>query len=221
MQPSIKTENRVNCIILGGGGHAHVVIDSLKMSGLCMSYAILDPDQSLWGLDVLGVPVAGGDALLPDLVDQGANWFVVGLGSIGNNKPRQRLYELGLSHKLRPLTVIHPTAVPSQWAKVGLGGQLLPRSIVNAGATLGVNVVVNSGAIVEHHCVLGDHVHVATGAQLASNVHVGTGAHVGAGATVKQEIDIGAWAIVGAGAVVVKDVPPNTVVAGVPARPLR
>jgi UDP-perosamine 4-acetyltransferase len=51
-------------------------------------------------------------------------------------------------------------------------------------------------------------------------VRVGAGAHIGAGATVRQGIAIGEQAIVGAGAVVVKDVPPNTVVVGVPARPI-
>jgi UDP-perosamine 4-acetyltransferase len=210
----------VYCLILGGGGHARVLIDSLRGSGFTESCAILDSDSSLWGKDLLGVSILGDDNLLPQFVLGGASCFVVGLGSSGNNRPRQRLFELGLSHNLKPLIVIHPAAVCSPWATIGSGSQLLPASIVNAGATVGENAIVNSGAIVEHDCWLGDHAHVATGATLASTVRVGTGAHIGAGATVRQGLNIGEWAIVGAGAVVVKDVPPRAVVVGVPARPL-
>jgi acetyltransferase-like isoleucine patch superfamily enzyme len=47
------------------------------------------------------------------------------------------------------------------------------------------------------------------------------GASVGSGATILSNVVIGDNAIVGAGAVVTKDVPPNTVVAGNPARVLR
>jgi acetyltransferase-like isoleucine patch superfamily enzyme len=47
------------------------------------------------------------------------------------------------------------------------------------------------------------------------------GASVGSGATILSSITIGENAIVGAGSVVTRDVPPNAVVAGNPARILR
>ncbi len=47
------------------------------------------------------------------------------------------------------------------------------------------------------------------------------GASIGSGATILCGVTIGENAIVGAGSVVTKDVPPNTVVAGNPARVLR
>jgi acetyltransferase-like isoleucine patch superfamily enzyme len=47
------------------------------------------------------------------------------------------------------------------------------------------------------------------------------GASVGSSATLMSKIIIGENAIVGAGSVVTKDVPPNTIVAGNPARVLR
>jgi acetyltransferase EpsM len=124
----------------------------------------------------------------------------------------------------------HPLGTVTDWdmrrallagAEVGPECQLLPGSIVNAGANLEKNVIVNSGDIMEPDCVIGDHAHIATGAKLASTVQVGIGAHIAAGATVRQSIRIGEGVIVGAGAIVVKDVGPGVVVAGVPARPIR
>jgi acetyltransferase-like isoleucine patch superfamily enzyme len=51
-------------------------------------------------------------------------------------------------------------------------------------------------------------------------VVVGEGAMIGAGAVVLPGVEIGHDAQVGANAVVTEDVPPETTVAGIPARPV-
>src|SRR5271156_5113803 len=53
------------------------------------------------------------------------------------------------------------------------------------------------------------------------NTVVKKGASIGSGATILSNVSIGENAIVGAGSVVTKDVPPNTIVVGNPARILR
>lgn len=50
---------------------------------------------------------------------------------------------------------------------------------------------------------------------------VKSGASIGSGSTILSKVVIGENAIVGAGSVVTRDVPPNTIVAGNPARILR
>jgi sugar O-acyltransferase (sialic acid O-acetyltransferase NeuD family) len=212
---------KVVCIVLGGGGHARVLINSMLVSEAAFTYGVLDADRSLWGQNVFGVPILGNDDLLPELIEQGVNHFVVGLGSVGSNTLRARLFSVGLSWSLKPLTVRHPSTICSQWAEVGAGSQLMPGSIINAGAKLGVNVIINSGALVEHGCIIGAHAHIATGAKLLGDVRVGAGAHIGAGAAVRQGLSIGNNSIVGMGAVVLRDVPPRTIMIGVPARKLR
>lgn len=207
------------CVILGGGGHARVLIDCVNAIGGILLTGILDSNRALWGQELLGIPILGSDDLLAERKTRGITCFAVGLGGVGDNRPRERLFKLGLSYGLEPLTLVHPNSSCSRWAKVGLGSQLLPGCIVNPGTELSENVIVNSGAIVEHDCLIGNHAHVASGAILASTVTVGDRVHVGAGATIKQCVTVGEDAVVGAGAVVVKDVSANTVVVGVPARP--
>jgi sugar O-acyltransferase (sialic acid O-acetyltransferase NeuD family) len=208
-------------VVLGGGGHARVLIDSLQASESAVIYGVLDADRSLLGQSLLGVTILGGDDLLPGLIERGVTHFAVGLGSIGNSHLREQLFEAGVNCSLKPLTVMHPSSTCSVWAEIGAGAQLFPASVVNAGAKLSENVIINSGAVVEHDCIIGAHAHIATGAKLSGGVQVGAGAHIGAGAVIKQNLSIGAGAIVGAGACVVKDVEPGVVVVGVPARMLR
>ena len=118
MEHKRDTNEDIRCVILGGGGHASVLIDSLIASALATPYAVLDPDRSRWGRDVLGVPILGDDDLLSEMVNRGVNCFAVGLGATGDNRPRQRLFEMGLFHNLEPLTVIHPKAICSGAAKI-------------------------------------------------------------------------------------------------------
>ena len=205
-------------MVIGGGGHARVVIDSLVLSGVADPVAILDANRDLWGTFVYGVPVVGSDECLLEQKDRGITHFVVGVGSVRDNRPRSRLFEMGLRQGLSPLTVRHPESVCSPRAEVGFGSVLLPGSVVNAGAVLGRNVIVNTGAVVEHDCRVGDHAHIASRACLCSAVEASDYAHIGSGATVRQCLSIGTGAVVGAGAVVVADVAPWSVVMGVPAR---
>lgn len=215
------TAGNPSCVILGGGGHAAVLVDALLACGGVRIHGIVDPDPALAGKNVLGVAVLGGDGLLAGLLGEGVRHFVVGVGAVARNDRREALFRLALESGLSPLTVRHPAAVVSSFAAIGEGAQLLAGSVVNARAGLGRGVLVNSRAVVEHDCLVGDHAHVATGACLCGGVLVGALAHIGAGATVLQNRRVGTGAVVGAGAVVVRDVPPGAVVAGVPARGLR
>ena len=204
----------------GAGGHARVIIELIRYQADYELVGLLTPDSNLLGRFILGVPVLGNDDLLPALYEQGIRNFFVGVGGTGDNTLRKHLFELARQHGMDPVTLIHPQAIVSPSVEIDSGTVILAGAILNAGASVGFNGIVNTGAIVEHDCVIGDHVHIATGARLAGMVRIGDGAHIGIGASVKQGINIGERAIVGAGAVVVKDVAPQTVVVGVPARSL-
>jgi UDP-perosamine 4-acetyltransferase len=202
---------------LGAGGHAKVVMEILQMSGEYEVIGLLDPQSSLWQTDVLNVPVLGDDNLLPELYNQGVRYAFIGLGSVGDSRPRQRLYQRARDQKLEIVRAIHPQAWISPSAQVGYGPTIMAGAVINADARLGEHVIVNTGAVVEHDCVIGDHVHIATGAHLAGGVHVAAGTHIGLGASVLQGVHVSQNAIVGSGAVVLNHVPEDTTVVGVPA----
>ncbi len=208
----------VRLLILGGGGHAKVIIDALRSSGERRPIGIVEADGTRTGELVLDVPIVGSDAMIPDLVRAGATHFAIGLAGTRDNALRARLHDRAVALGLAPQSVIHPASAVSRWATVGPGCQVLAGAVVNAAARLGAHVVVNTGAIVEHDCAIGDYVNLATGARLTGGVVVDDLAYIGAGAVVRQLIRVGRAAIVGAGAVVVKEVRADSIVAGVPAK---
>lgn len=207
-------------IILGAGGHAKGVVDTIVAQQRYQLYGLTAPEQDCNTTDVLGYPILGSDACIPDLHANGIENYIVGMGATGNNDARKRLFELGAEFGLQAVTVQHPGATVAGSADVLSGTVLFAGAIVGASSHIGHNVIVNHGAIVDHDNHISDHAHIAPGACLCGNVTVGYGAHIGAGAVVIQGISIGERAVVGAGAVVTSNVDAGTVVTGVPARVL-
>ena len=204
------------CIVIGGGGHAKMVLEILRLQRKVRIAGVADPNRAL--KSVAGLPVLGGDEVLPDARKRGIGCFAVGVGGVPDNRPRAALYRKAVEAGLKPLQAIHPSSVVSKSAVLGAGTMVLPGAVINPDAVLGVNVIVNSAAVVEHDVRIADHAHVAPGAVLCGGAEIGEGAFIGAGAVVIQGVRIGAWAVVAAGAVVLKDVPARARVAGVPAR---
>jgi UDP-perosamine 4-acetyltransferase len=205
---------------IGAGGHAKVLLESLQARGDFEVVGLLDADPKLKGTTVLGVQVLGGDELLAKLHADGVSHAFIGVGGVGDNGPRRKVFEALRKQGFELISVVHASAFVSPSASVGEATSICPGAIVGAGAKLGRNVIVNSGAIVEHDCEVADHAHIASGATLAGGVQVDEGAHVGAGATVKQGVHIGREAVVAMGAAVITDVRAGSTVGGVPARPL-
>ncbi len=117
--------------------------------------------------------------------------------------------------------IVHASAVVSPTATLGEGVIVNAGSVIGSHVALGPFSLVNRGATVGHDTQAAAFASIGPGANLASGVRVGRGAVVGIGATVIENVVIGDGAYVGAGAVVLRDIEPNVVVAGVPARVIK
>lgn len=200
---------RSRVAVLGGGGHAKVVIGTLRTAGWTAMVA-LDDNPSTWGTSLLGVPVRGPVA---SLADHDVDGVVV---AIGSNDARSRV--VSAAGDVEWVTIIHPSATIDASVVLGAGTVVFAGAVIQPDARLGSHVIVNTSATVDHDCVIDDFVHLAPGVHLAGDVHVGRGAFLGIGSVAIPGRRIGPNAIVGAGGVVIRDVAAGAVVVGVPAR---
>jgi UDP-perosamine 4-acetyltransferase len=205
---------------LGAGGHAAVLIELLQALGGYEVVEVTDANPALWGQDILGVPIRGGDDRLPALRASGVSGAFVGVGAIKTVAPRRAVFERAVSLGFDLITGVHPAAYVAPSASLGRGTCVLPTAMVGTRVRLGEDVTVYSGVLIEHDTEVGDHTHLSPGVHLAGGVRIGTGCFVGIGASVIQGVRIGDDAIVGAGAVVLRDLPAGCTAVGIPARPV-
>ncbi len=86
-------------------------------------------------------------------------------------------------------------------------------------------ITIDYGALIGHNVILATINHDLNPEKGRKNhyapIHIGSHVWIGSNATILPGVTVGDWAVVAAGAVVTKDVPPMTVVGGVPAKVLK
>jgi len=211
----------VNKIVLvGAGGHALSVIDSIQSKGKYEIVGITDLGYEV-GEKVLGQEIIGNDAILKSVFDSGVKHAFVTVGSIGNSSLRKKLY-----HMLKDLGFSLPALVDissNVGSDVGLGEGVYigKNTVVNAKSTIGDMVIINTSAIVEHGCYIDQFTHIGPGAVICGDVRIGVETHVGANAVIIQGIDIGDHSIIGAGSIVAHDMPSKVMAYGNPCKVVR
>jgi sugar O-acyltransferase (sialic acid O-acetyltransferase NeuD family) len=205
-------------VIWGSAGHAKVLASLVALRG---GRVIALFDQHAVPSPLAGVAVHVGEEGFERWADSAeALSQVFALVAIGGSHGRDRI-AIQQRFRLRGLrveSIVHPDASVCAGASLGAGTQVLAQAVVAADARVGEACIVNHRASIDHECVVGDGVHLAPGATLCGCVTLHDNVMIGAGAVVLPRLSIGENSIVGAGAVVTRDVPPNVVVVGNPAR---
>ena len=143
--------------------------------------------------------------------------FTPVVSAVGSPAVRKKLLEIWKGNEF--FIALSPGAIVDGTARIGLGSQVAPLSIIMTGANVGKHCIINIHSSVSHDCVLGDYVTLSPGVHLGGGVNVGAGAFIGIGATIIDGVKIASGVVVGAGAVVVRDLTiENGVYVGNPAR---
>ena len=198
-------------IVYGGGGHGKSLIDLIRSLNVYTIIGVVD-DGLVPGTSILGIPVLGGEAELPELHARGVRLAVNAVGGIGNIAVRVKVFQLLAEAGFSCPAFVHPTAFIEASASLSAGVQVFPHAYVGSETQVGFGAIVNTGAIVSHDCVLEDYVNISPGAMLAGEVHVGAATLVGMGATINLGVKIGSATRIGNGATVKSDVPTGGVV---------
>jgi UDP-perosamine 4-acetyltransferase len=206
-------------VVVGGGGHAKVVITILRK---LKRYRILGYTDLKDKGAVAGIPYLGSDRELAALTAGPKKLNVaIALGQVGLGKPRYQLWRRLDSPALSFPLVVSPDAIVNEGVAGGEGAVVMDGAVINTGATIGRGAIVNTNSTIEHDVVLADWVHVAPGATISGGVTIGRFSMIGAGATVIEAIKIAPGCMVGAGATVVHDLTEAGVYVGTPARRIK
>lgn len=196
-------------IMIGAGGHAESVADSLDKNEYKL-VGFIDSNKSGYHM---GLPILGKD--ITDVPEYQSYYYFVSIGDVGY---RELWFKKLLELDLHVINVIDKTAIISPAASIGVGNFIGKLAIVNAGAVIGDNNVINTKALIEHKCRVGNHTHISTNSSINGDVVVEDSVFFGSTAVCIGQLKIGHNSVIGAGSVVISDVEPWTTVVGVPAR---
>lgn len=124
---------------------------------------------------------------------------------------------------------IEPGAFIRDRVKIGKNAVIMMGAVINIGSEIGEGTMIDMNAVLGARATVGKNVHVGAGAVLAgvleppsaTPVIIEDNVMIGANAVILEGVTVGENAVVAAGAIVTKDVPPNVVVAGTPARVIK
>lgn len=191
-------------ILLGLGGHAHSVVDSIEQSGKYNIIGFLDMEGMSWK-HYRDYRVLDTDDALQMYFDRGIRNAFITIGFMGHGDVRNRLYRKLKDIGFAVPNIIDKTSAISGSAELEDGIFVGKNAIINVNAKIGKMCIVNTGAVVEHDCEIGEFSHVAVGSVVCGGVSVGKQTLIGANATVIQNKMIGNRCIIGAGMVIRKD----------------
>jgi acetyltransferase-like isoleucine patch superfamily enzyme len=181
--------------------------------------------------------IAGAPLTDPDVV----------IGYAPGRQPKDPRLVLGAGAKLRLGTIVYGGSrigarletghhvVIREDNQLGDDVKIWNNSTIDYGCTIGNRVKIHTNVYIAQYTILEDDVFLAPGVTIANDPHPGcqyssqcmrgptiqAGAQIGCNVTILPFVTIGRRAVIGAGSVVTRDVPPETVLAGNPARLLR
>lgn len=204
-------------IIVGGGGFCREVIWlARECSEKWDIIGILDDNPVMLGQTFCGIQVLG---TIADCVNYPDVNFVVAVGT-----PRTRRAIVNRMQSCGDFsfaTLIHTSVLKSDYVEIGAGSIITAGCILTTQITLGRHSIVNLACTIGHDVVAGDFCTIAPQVAVSGNVTFGDGVEVGTGSTIIQGLSLGQGSFVGAGAVVSKDIPPNVLAVGCPARQIK
>ncbi|MBU0969607.1 MAG: NeuD/PglB/VioB family sugar acetyltransferase [Proteobacteria bacterium] len=174
-------------ILIGGGGHCRSCIDVIDSGQEFKVVGIVEQSGSNKAKSILGYPVLGYDNDLEALKNI-YDCALITVGQMGSSRTRQEIFNLVKKLGFVLPVIVSSLAHVSQHASIGEGSIVMHRAIVNAGARIGHNCILNTQCLVEHDVTIGDHTHVSTAAVVNGGAVIGSGSFVGSNTTIVQGI---------------------------------
>lgn len=195
-------------ILLGGAGTSNMLLDLIRRSSNVAVAGILDSNLDI-GSNVNGVPVLGGDELLPDLYDLNLRNVVLSFTSLDNLESRRERYHSLKADGFNFPNLIDPTALLEPSVELGEGNIFLSRSYLGSNSKVGNINFFNTGSLVSHDHLALENNHYAPASVLAGKVSVGSNNLFGMSTTIYMNLKIGSSNIIANGVNLFNDLGDN------------
>lgn len=205
-------------IIVGGGGHAKVIVSILKKLQFFDIIGYTDFEDKG---ELLGVSFLGTDSILAEIINTIPLCAAgIGFGMINGETvlKRRKAFQLLKTLRFNIPPIVSPNAIINEDVKIGEGTVTMDGVVINTGTVIGQGVILNTCCSVDHDCEVGDYTHIAPGAVLAGGVKIGDNVLIGAGSVVCPNVIVAGQCVIGAGAVVAKNIDSAGTYAGIPAK---
>ena len=124
---------------------------------------------------------------------------------------------------------IEPGAIIRDMVEIGDNCVIMMGAVLNIGAVIGEKTMIDMNVVVGGRAIVGNNCHIGAGTVLAGVIEPPSAQPVvieddvmtGANVVILEGVKVGKGAVIAAGSVVIKDVEPNMVMAGIPAKPLK
>lgn len=198
--------------LYGTGGHAGVVLDTLRARNVIVRDVFDDADELQRFAGRVARPGVFSDRGFP--MDTSETAVII---CVGANAMRA---DIATFLPGDFATSFHPSAAITDPAAIDAGTVVFHGAVIERGVRIGRHVIVNTAAWVGANSELEDFVHISPKAHIGEGATIEEGVHIGAAARIAPGVRIGAWSTVGAGTVVTHDLAAHRTIVGNPARVL-
>jgi sugar O-acyltransferase (sialic acid O-acetyltransferase NeuD family) len=137
--------------------------------------------------------------------------------AISNPKVKKQIVSQLSTKKINFATIIHPTAVISDYTKIGDGIIITAFAKISPNVKIG-NFVTLLGSGVGHDANISDFCTITGNCSINGHVQLGEGVFIGSNSCIAPGKRVGEWAYVGMGSMVISNIKPNYKVMGNPAK---
>lgn len=155
-------------LIVGAGGHGRVIAEII---GLIDTFELVGFVDDQWPTleCVQGYSVLGNLSEIGKL-SRYSDLIIVGIGS---NQYRRTVQLHCISSGFDIATIIHPRAIISSSATIGMGSVIMAGAVVGTKSNIGCGAIVNTGAVVDHDAIVGEFSHVGVNSSMAGGSTLG------------------------------------------------
>lgn len=211
-------------IIFGIGGNCIDILETIIQINRCQKekkyniLGFLDDNEKSYGKEILGKKVLG---KLGDSQKFPEAFFVNGIGSENNYYYKDLIINKSKIELDRFETIIHPSAIVSDSARIGFGTVLLPNVVIMNNAELGNHGIILPNTVINHSVKVDDYFIITSGVNISGDICIGINCFIGTGASIKNGISIAPYNLIGMGSCVLSNTQVNSVNFGVPAKFIR